>query len=105
MQIKTTYYQTNKTVIANKTEYKRHHYHDYSVITSDKDMDEECAYHMIIEIYKQTRQGKNPGHDDRFIIFMINNYAAERTGQIMAKAGCTLREINEAYEYFDNHRQ
>eukprot|EP00971_Amphidinium_carterae_P337211 6473925-Amphidinium_carterae.1 len=39
MQIKTTYKQTNKTVIANKTEYKRHYYHEYSVITGDKYMD------------------------------------------------------------------
>eukprot|EP00971_Amphidinium_carterae_P027379 539207-Amphidinium_carterae.3 len=94
----------NATVISNKTTYKQHHYHEFSVITSYKHMDEEYAKNMFIEIYKQSRQKKTPGHENRFMMFMINYYA-ERTSTIMTKAGCTALEIDDAYDYFDNTGQ
>eukprot|EP00971_Amphidinium_carterae_P243485 4835185-Amphidinium_carterae.2 len=103
MEIKTTHRQNNTMVIANKMTYKQHHYHDYSVITSDLDMDEEVAKQMFSEIY-QTSRDKRPGtipHIHSFMIFMIE-YCAQRTEVVMKKAGCTENEIKDAYRYFDN---
>eukprot|EP00971_Amphidinium_carterae_P002264 44746-Amphidinium_carterae.1 len=35
--------------MADKQTYKQHHFHDFSIITSDKDMDEEYAKLLITE--------------------------------------------------------
>eukprot|EP00971_Amphidinium_carterae_P082601 1633970-Amphidinium_carterae.1 len=64
MEIKTTYRNTMRDVIQDKPDYKQRNYHDYSVITTNKYMDEEYARQMIIDIYgrynkkeEQQRQG------------------------------------------------
>eukprot|EP00971_Amphidinium_carterae_P006732 132699-Amphidinium_carterae.4 len=62
MEIKTTYKQTITTAIANKANFKQHRYHDYSVITSDNEMDEEYAKHIFIEIYQQSRDKNTIPH-------------------------------------------
>eukprot|EP00971_Amphidinium_carterae_P331566 6465212-Amphidinium_carterae.1 len=65
MEIRTTYKQTHDMIIADKQAYKQHHFHDFSIITSDKDLDEEYAKLMSTEYYKQARSKKNkPGHEN-----------------------------------------
>eukprot|EP00971_Amphidinium_carterae_P244833 4861108-Amphidinium_carterae.4 len=53
MEIKTTYRQGLKEAILDTQKYKQRHYHDYSVISTDIDVNEEYAAQMIIDIYAQ----------------------------------------------------
>eukprot|EP00971_Amphidinium_carterae_P245364 4872632-Amphidinium_carterae.1 len=92
----------NTTVIASNQTYKQHHYHDYSVITSDKHMDEEYAKHMFVEICQTSREKKTIPYSNRFVTFMIQ-YHPQRTVTIMKRAGCSTRKMTEAFDYFDNN--
>eukprot|EP00971_Amphidinium_carterae_P074895 1480041-Amphidinium_carterae.1 len=60
MEIKTTYRQRHREAILDKPSYKQHHFHDYSVITTDIDVNEEYAKHMIIDIYAQAQKKPRP---------------------------------------------
>eukprot|EP00971_Amphidinium_carterae_P308749 6135235-Amphidinium_carterae.4 len=96
METQTTYRQTHQNIIMDKQAYKQHHFHDFSIITSDKYMDEEYTQIMFADYYKNARQTNKPGHENRFVAFMINFYP-ERTRVIMERAGCTPKEIDDAY--------
>eukprot|EP00971_Amphidinium_carterae_P193775 3844885-Amphidinium_carterae.1 len=92
MEIKTTYRQGIQEVIVDKPDYKQSHYHDYSVVTTDIDMNEEYAKHMIIDIHAQAtkkqelQQPTQPPHQKRLILFMIQHHPTKIT-KIMKDAG------------------
>eukprot|EP00971_Amphidinium_carterae_P140852 2790699-Amphidinium_carterae.1 len=47
MEIRTTSKQTKVKLISNKAEYKSRHVHDFSIITTDHDLNEDYAIQMI----------------------------------------------------------
>eukprot|EP00971_Amphidinium_carterae_P267279 5301918-Amphidinium_carterae.1 len=116
MEIRTTYRNNIRDVIQDKPDYKQSHSHDYSVITTNKYVDEKYARHMIIDIYgqynkkeEQQRQGitqsnnqppNQPPHQNRFIMFMIQHHATKIT-KIMKDAGVPQQQINLAFGHFD----
>eukprot|EP00971_Amphidinium_carterae_P304139 6044127-Amphidinium_carterae.1 len=51
MEIRTTYKQSHSKIITDKQTYKQHRLHDFSIITSDKYMDEEYAQIMFADYY------------------------------------------------------
>eukprot|EP00971_Amphidinium_carterae_P296613 5892284-Amphidinium_carterae.1 len=57
MEIKTTYKKKNTVAILDTQGYKQHHFHDYSVITTDVDMNEDYAKTVIVDIYQ--KEAKN----------------------------------------------
>eukprot|EP00971_Amphidinium_carterae_P273908 5436201-Amphidinium_carterae.1 len=105
LEIKTTYRNTIKDATQDKLDYKQRHYHNYSVITVDKYLDEEYARHMIIDIYaqynKKEKQRKGTTflsnhptpqlpHQNGFMVFMIQHHAKKFT-KIMKDAGVPLQ--------------
>eukprot|EP00971_Amphidinium_carterae_P057080 1128684-Amphidinium_carterae.1 len=61
-EIKSRYKQKNREAIVDKQSYKQHHFRDYSVITTDIDVKEEYAKHMIIDIYAQAQKNQDLHH-------------------------------------------
>eukprot|EP00971_Amphidinium_carterae_P289830 5755105-Amphidinium_carterae.1 len=55
MELKVAYKQKHRTVIENKVEYKQNHFHDYSIITTPKNLNDDYAVKMTIEIYLQAQ--------------------------------------------------
>eukprot|EP00971_Amphidinium_carterae_P135609 2686764-Amphidinium_carterae.1 len=52
MELKLAYQQTHRVVIENKADYKQRHFHDYSVITTNVNLNIEYAITMTVDIYK-----------------------------------------------------
>eukprot|EP00971_Amphidinium_carterae_P096961 1919468-Amphidinium_carterae.1 len=100
MEIRTTYKQKNTVAILDKQGYKQHHFHEYSVITTDIDMNEDYAKTMIVDIYQQAAKKQTTACNHRFIVFMIQ-YHAERRKDVMKRAGLTEQTIDKGYEYVD----
>eukprot|EP00971_Amphidinium_carterae_P155763 3088611-Amphidinium_carterae.1 len=89
MEIKVAYKQIHRTVIENKGEYKQDHFHDYSVITTSTNLDDDYAVKMTIEIF-QNAQGKkydanNPPTHNRSFVFLLQHYR-ERFQNIFQRA-------------------
>eukprot|EP00971_Amphidinium_carterae_P004420 88490-Amphidinium_carterae.1 len=71
--IRTNYKQTKVKLITDTTNYKSRHYHDFSIITTEKDLNEEYALHMLDHYYNdRQRSTTDPPHKQRMITFMIN---------------------------------
>eukprot|EP00971_Amphidinium_carterae_P300614 5973024-Amphidinium_carterae.2 len=103
MELKVAYKQRNKTVIENKLEYKQNHFHDYSIITTAKNLNDEYAVKMTIEIYLQAQSNRDelhPAHQNRFFLFLVQHYLP-RLHNIFQRAGATVDEYNQVLAYFD----
>eukprot|EP00971_Amphidinium_carterae_P315126 6263898-Amphidinium_carterae.1 len=96
MELKVAYKQKHKTVIENKGEYKQNHFHDYSIITTPTNLNDDYAVKMTIEIYVQAQSKRdllNPAHQNRFFIFLVQHYGS-RLKNIFKRAGATMEEYN-----------
>eukprot|EP00971_Amphidinium_carterae_P102525 2029536-Amphidinium_carterae.1 len=60
MELKVAYKQIHRTVIENKGQYKQNHFHDYSVITTSTNLDDDYAVKMTIEIFTQAVKKYDP---------------------------------------------
>eukprot|EP00971_Amphidinium_carterae_P107246 2124627-Amphidinium_carterae.1 len=67
--------------MGNKAEYKNRHFHDFSIIATEKDLNDEYALHMINYYSEQHRNNPElPPYRQRFITFMIyNDYERMKT--------------------------
>eukprot|EP00971_Amphidinium_carterae_P138539 2745021-Amphidinium_carterae.1 len=77
MELKVAYKQVHRTVIENRSEYKQNHFHDYSIITTPDNLDDEYAVKMTIEIFKQAEKKydpMNPPTKNRFFVFILQHY-------------------------------
>eukprot|EP00971_Amphidinium_carterae_P102911 2037033-Amphidinium_carterae.2 len=71
MEMKVAYKQIHRTVIENKGDYKQNHFHDYSIITTSTNLNDEYAIKMTIEIFLQARKkydAMNPPTHNRFFL-------------------------------------
>eukprot|EP00971_Amphidinium_carterae_P023986 473407-Amphidinium_carterae.1 len=103
MELKVAYKQKHRTVIENKSEYKQNHYHDYSIITTPKNLNEDYAVKMTVEIYLQAATKRererdqllllHPPHENRFFLFLVQHYE-RRLFNIFQRAGATVDEYN-----------
>eukprot|EP00971_Amphidinium_carterae_P289829 5755104-Amphidinium_carterae.2 len=109
MELKVAYKQKHKTVIENKLEYKQNHYHDYSIITTPKNLNDDYAVKMTIEIYLKAAAKRerdrdylllHPPHENRFFVFIVQHYE-RRLFNIFQRAGATVDEYNQVLAYFD----
>eukprot|EP00971_Amphidinium_carterae_P026123 515198-Amphidinium_carterae.1 len=106
MEIKTTFRQGLREAILDKPDYKQRHCHDYSVITTDIDVNAEYVKHMIIDIYGQAakKQGVQPlvqpPRQNRFMLFMIQHHPTRIT-KIMKDAGLPEVLIKLAFDHLD----
>eukprot|EP00971_Amphidinium_carterae_P204032 4048661-Amphidinium_carterae.1 len=109
MELKVAYKQKHRTVIENKLEYKQNHYHDYSIITTPKNLNEDYAVKMTVEIYLQAATKRerdrdhlllHPPHENRFFLFLVQHYE-RRLFNIFQRAGATVDEYNRVLAYFD----
>eukprot|EP00971_Amphidinium_carterae_P190379 3778310-Amphidinium_carterae.3 len=55
MELKVIYRQQHRNPIENKTEYKQNHYHDYSLIMTNTNLDDDYAVKITIKIYTYTQ--------------------------------------------------
>eukprot|EP00971_Amphidinium_carterae_P281222 5583553-Amphidinium_carterae.1 len=60
MELKVAYKQIHRTVIENKGQYKQNHFHDYSIITTSTNLDDDYAVRMTIEIFTQAVKKYDP---------------------------------------------
>eukprot|EP00971_Amphidinium_carterae_P142447 2821676-Amphidinium_carterae.1 len=103
MELKVAYKQKHKTVIENKMEYKQNHFHDYSIIITPTNLNDDLAVKMTIEIYVQLQSKRdplNPAHQNRFFLFLVQHYG-ERLRNIFQRARATMEEYNAVLAYFD----
>eukprot|EP00971_Amphidinium_carterae_P068320 1352684-Amphidinium_carterae.1 len=103
MEIKVVYKQQHRKAIEEKVEYKQNHFHDYSIITTNTNLDDNYAVKMTIEIFTQTKQRQdenNPGHRNRFFLFSVQHYP-HRLEHIFKQAGASPGDYNQVLPYFD----
>eukprot|EP00971_Amphidinium_carterae_P119987 2376555-Amphidinium_carterae.1 len=103
MELKVAYKQKYRNAIENKLEYKQNHFHDYSIITTAKNLNDNYAVKMAIEIYPQAqtkRDELHPPHQNRFFLFLVQHYLP-RLHNIFQRAGATHEEYNQVLLYFD----
>eukprot|EP00971_Amphidinium_carterae_P127003 2516161-Amphidinium_carterae.1 len=77
MEIKVAYKQIHRTVIENKGGYKQNHFHDYSIITTSTNLDDDYAVKMTIEIFQNAQKKydvNNPPTGNRFFVFLLQHY-------------------------------
>eukprot|EP00971_Amphidinium_carterae_P323852 6436275-Amphidinium_carterae.4 len=55
MEFKVVYKQQHRRPIEDKIEYKQNHFHEYSLITTNTNLDDDYAVKITIEIYSQAR--------------------------------------------------
>eukprot|EP00971_Amphidinium_carterae_P226805 4498158-Amphidinium_carterae.1 len=92
MELKVAYKQIHRTVIENKVQYKQNHFHDYSIITTSTNLDNDYAVKMTIEIILQAEKKydpQNPPTKNRFFVFILQHYR-ERVRDIFQRAGATI---------------
>eukprot|EP00971_Amphidinium_carterae_P248192 4927733-Amphidinium_carterae.1 len=53
MELKVVYKQQNRKIIEDKIKYKQSHFHDYSIITTNRNLDDTYAVKITIEIFRQ----------------------------------------------------
>eukprot|EP00971_Amphidinium_carterae_P248191 4927732-Amphidinium_carterae.1 len=73
MEFKVVYKQQYRTAIEDKIKYKQNHFHDYSIITTNRNLDDNYAVKITIEIYSRAAQKpdeNNPPHGHRFFMFL-----------------------------------
>eukprot|EP00971_Amphidinium_carterae_P093442 1849371-Amphidinium_carterae.1 len=102
MEIKVAYKQIHRTVIENKGDYKQNHFHDYSIITTNANLD-DYAVKMTIEIFQNSQKKyevNNSPTQNRFFVFLLQHYR-ERFQNICQRAGVTVEDYNQILEYFD----
>eukprot|EP00971_Amphidinium_carterae_P232819 4620410-Amphidinium_carterae.1 len=64
MELKLAYQQVHRLVIENKADYKQRHFHDYSVITTNQNLNIEYAITMTMDIYKQYEKSSTEKKND-----------------------------------------
>eukprot|EP00971_Amphidinium_carterae_P044448 874217-Amphidinium_carterae.1 len=99
MELKVAYKQKHKNAIENKMECKQNHFHDYSIITTPKNLNNDYAVKMTIEIYlqaqsKRERDELHPAYQNRFFLFLVQHYLP-RLQNIFQRAGATHEEYNQ----------
>eukprot|EP00971_Amphidinium_carterae_P350135 6491400-Amphidinium_carterae.2 len=103
MELKVAFKQKYRNVIKNKLEYKQNHFHDYSIITTPKNLNDDYTVKMTIEIYLQAqakRDELHPPHQNRFFLFLVQHYLP-RLHNIFHRAGATMEEYHQVLAYFD----
>eukprot|EP00971_Amphidinium_carterae_P025305 499629-Amphidinium_carterae.1 len=86
MELRVAYKQVHRTVIENKSEYKQNHFHEYSIITTPDNLDDEA---------EKKYDSMNPPTKNRFFVFILQHYR-ERVQNIFLRAGATVGEYNQA---------
>eukprot|EP00971_Amphidinium_carterae_P096120 1902062-Amphidinium_carterae.1 len=103
MDLKVVYRQQHRKAIEEKVKSKQNHFHDYNIITTNRNLDDNYAVKMTIEIYTQAAQKadeNNPPHVHRFFMFLVQHYY-HRVQHIFWGAGSTMEEYNKVLQHFD----
>eukprot|EP00971_Amphidinium_carterae_P337889 6474953-Amphidinium_carterae.1 len=101
MQIKTTYKQRHTNIILDKPACKQRHFRDFSIISTEQDLNEHYAVTMLEYYYQDCKRHDpdDPPYRQRFVSFMIiHHYDKMKT--LMLRARCTRSEINQTYEFY-----
>eukprot|EP00971_Amphidinium_carterae_P117623 2330175-Amphidinium_carterae.1 len=107
MEMKAAYRQRHTRLIGNKKEYKQNRLHDYSVIATNIDLDEEYVKKHIIKIYQQAekpgRRGDEvqPAHKHRLMLFLTQHYL-HKVPYLLHNAGATQEQCNLVLQNFDD---
>eukprot|EP00971_Amphidinium_carterae_P059218 1170962-Amphidinium_carterae.2 len=91
MELKVAHRNTDRSIIEEKIEYKQNHFHDYSIITTNMNLDDNYAVKMTIELFQQAKtkpDENNPPHHHRFFLFLVQHYL-HRLQNIFQRAGAT----------------
>eukprot|EP00971_Amphidinium_carterae_P140062 2775358-Amphidinium_carterae.1 len=97
MELKVVYKQQHRKAIEEKVKYIQNHFHDYSIITTNRNLDDSYAVKMTIEVFMQALQKKdenNPPHAHRFFMFLVQHYP-HRVQYIFEKAGPTVDQYQQ----------
>eukprot|EP00971_Amphidinium_carterae_P335660 6471630-Amphidinium_carterae.1 len=97
MDIKVVYKQQHRKAIEEKVEYKQNHFHDYSIITTNTNLDDNYEVKMTMEIFTQTKKRQdenNPGHHNKFFLFLVQHYP-HRLEHIFKQAGASPEDYHQ----------
>eukprot|EP00971_Amphidinium_carterae_P082506 1631828-Amphidinium_carterae.1 len=102
MELKVVYRQHRKA-IEEKGEYKQNHFHDYNIITTSTNLDDNYAVKMTIEKYTQARHRPdehNPPQHNKLFIFLVQHYP-HRLQHIFKQAGASPEDDQQVPLHFD----
>eukprot|EP00971_Amphidinium_carterae_P251273 4988007-Amphidinium_carterae.2 len=100
MEMRTTFKHTKVELHSYKADYKSRHFHDFSIITTEHDLNEDYAIHMITHYYgeQQDNNPELPLYKERSITFMINKHYQKM--KTLKRQGCTQQDIKRTYDNF-----